>query len=465
MNTPIELPANPFASLRDNAAVSATPHTELFSAAELETLAYRRFNPLSTLTAQSLSSALDAFSAGILASAARLWEEIARRDETVATVKAKREEAAALRDWSVVPLDDTPAAQDQAAALEHFYRHLRAAHALNRHTAGGFPLLVTQMMDAVSFGYAAHHLIWHPDTGRPLALPSGRSVPALSATFEYVPLEFFEARTGELRFLGLSLGYDGAPLAPGEWMITTGPGIMRAASILHYYKRLAQHDLINFSEKFGTPGLVVHTTAGKDSPEGQAAANLARGLAGNYRGVQYGATENKIEVVWPTGGGNSSQLPMTAIIEDAKRGLATLFLGEDLSTLSRGGQAVGASVQGEERVRRERADCARIEETLNAAIDPVVLRWFFGEGAPILARVTLEAPINEDRTLLCNLVEQLVNMGARVPVAAIARRLNVPLAHTGDQVLQPLTQALQSIREPAPTALAGAFNAEEPTTL
>ncbi len=84
-------------------------------------------------------------------------------------------------------------------------------------------------------------------------------------------------------------------------MITTGPGLMRAASILHYYKRLAQHDLINFSEKFGTPGLVVHTTAGKDSPEGQAAANLARGLAGNYRGVQYGAAENKIEIVWPDG--------------------------------------------------------------------------------------------------------------------------------------------------------------------
>ena len=460
MNTPIELPANPFASLRDHAGASAAvTRTELFSAAELETLAYRRFNPLASLTAPSLSAALDAFTAGLLAPAVRLWEEIARRDETVATVKAKREEAAALRDWAVVPLDESPAAQDQAAALESFYQRLRAAHALNRHTTGGFPLLVTQMMEAVSFGYAAHHLIWNPDAGRSVTLPSGRRVPALSATFEYVPLEFFEARTGELRFLGLSLGYDGEPLAPGEWMITTGPGLMRAASILHYYKRLAQHDLVNFSEKFGTPGLVVHTTAGKESPEGQSAADLARGLAGNYRGVQYGAAENKIEVVWPTGGGNSAQLPMTAIIEDCKRGLATLFLGADLSTLSRGGQGVGASVQSEEQTRRERADCARIEETLNAAIDPVVLRWFFGEGAPILARVTLAAPINEDRTLLCSLVQQLVNLGAQVPIAAIARRLDVPLARAGDQVFRLPAQPLQTIREPAPTALAEVFNA------
>ncbi len=436
-------------------------NTELFSAAEVEQLAYRRFNPLATLTAQSLSAALDAFGSGALMAAARLWQEIAVRDETVAAVKAKREESVVQREWTVVPLDESGDAQDQAAALEHFYRHLRTAHALNRHAAGGFPLLAAQMMDAVSFAYAAHHLIWHPDAACPVTLPSGRIVPSLSATFEYVPLEFFEARTGELRFLGLNLGFNGEPLALGQWMITTGPGLMRAASILHYYKRLAQHDLINFSEKFGTPGLVVHTTAAKDTPEGQSASALARSLAGNYRGVQYNAPENKIEVVWPEGGTGGGDLPMTGIIEDCKRGLATLYMGADLSTLSRAGQSVGASLQGEDRARRERSDCARIEETLNAAIDPVVLRWFFGPDAPILAKFTLAAPINEDRTLLGNLVQQLVNMGARVPIAAVARRLNVPLARGADEtVFQPPITPMEPIREPGASAQAAAFNAE-----
>ncbi len=455
MNTPIALPADPYPPQPDAGA----PNAEIFSRAELEELAYRRFNPLATLTAATLSSALDAFGAGSLMGAARLWEEIARRDETLASVKAKREEAVAQRDWTVQPLDDSPEAQDQAAALENFYRHLRAAHATQRHTTGGFPLLVTQMMEAISFGYAAHHLIWQPDARRPLTLPSGRVVPALTATFEYVPLEFFEARTGELRFLGLNLGVNGDVLAPGQWLVTTGPGLMRAASILHYYKRLAQHDLINFSEKFGTPGLVVHTTAGKDSPEGKAAANLARGLAGNYRGVQYGAEVNKIEIVWPEGGSVSANLPMTAIIEDCKRGLATLFLGEDLSTLSRAGQAVGASVQGEDRARRERSDCARVQETLNATIDPAVLRWFFGEDAPVLARLVIDVPVFEDRAMLGNLVQQMVNLGARVPVAEVARRLHVPLARAGDLVFQAQAQPATPISEPAAGTLA-AFNAE-----
>ena len=453
-----ELTSDPFLTSTEPSAGATS--TEIFTAVELEQLAYRRFNPLATLTAQSLSRALDGFSAGAVSAAARLWQEIVHRDETVAAVKAKREEAVAQRAWRVVTLDDSVAARDQAAALECFYRNLRAAHALNRHTAGGFPLLASQMMEAVSFAYAAHHLIWRPDAGCMVALPSGRTVPALTATFEYVPLEFFEARTGELRFLGMNLGFNGEALAPGQWMVTTGPGIMRAACILHYYKRLAQHDLINFSEKFGTPGLVVHTTAPKDSPEGKGAADLARSLAGNYRGVQYNAPENRIETVWPQGGTGSGNLPMTGIIDECKRGLATLFLGADLSTLSRGTGAVGASIQGEEQTRRERADCARSEETLNAAVDPVVLRWFFGPGAPVLARFVLEAPVNEDRTLLGNLVQQLVNLGARVPVAAVARRLNVPLAEEGEAVLQPPTAPMQPIREPGPSAQAEAFNGE-----
>ena len=36
----------------------------------------------------------------VLMPAARLWEEIARRDETIASVKAKREEAVSQRDWT-----------------------------------------------------------------------------------------------------------------------------------------------------------------------------------------------------------------------------------------------------------------------------------------------------------------------------------------------------------------------------
>ena len=411
----------------------------IFSAAEVKQLAYRRFNPFAYLTPERLALALDAFMAGDPRSAAILWAAMLLRDVTLATIREKRNEAVALRDWTVeIVGDDTPAAQDQAAALTAFYKRLVAANALNVHETGGFSKLATQMMDAVPFGYAVHHLIYQPDAAASFKLPSGRTVPALGARFEQVPLEFFEFRTGELRFLSLNQAYVGSPLVPGAWMITTGPCLMMAASFKHFAKRLAEQDLINFSQKFGTPGLMVYTTALKGTPEGNAAEDAARSLGADYRGVQHGATENKSEFIWPSGGTGAGNLPMTEIIEEIKRELTSLFLGADLSTMSRGGAAkgVGASLQADEQEKRERADCERISETLNAQVDPVVLRWFFGQNAPILARVVLESPINEDRSLLGNLVGQLVNLGAKVPVQEVARRLQVPLAKDGEETLQ-----------------------------
>ena len=416
--------------------VGASP-VPIFTASQVQELAYRRFNPFAYLTPERLAQALDAYEAGDPRMAAILWAAIIRRDPTVATIVEKRTEAVALRDWTVVALNNSPEAQDQAAALTSFYKALVAADALNVHATGGFPLMVTQMMNAIPYGFAVHHLIWLPDAAHTITLPSGRVVPGLSARFEHVPLEFFEFRTGALRFLGLDQAYTGAPLVPGAWMITAGPCLMMAASFKHYAKRLAEQDLINFSEKFGTPGLMLHTTAQRGTPEGDEAVAAARSLGADYRGVAFGSTENKTEFIWPSGGTGSGNLPMTNIIEEIKRELTSLFLGADLSTMSRGGsqKGVGASLQADEQEKREQADCARITETLNAQVDPIVIRWFFGDGAPMLAKVVLESPINEDRALLIALVGAMVGMGAQVPVQEIARRLQLPLANKGDMVL------------------------------
>ena len=423
-----------------NAGMSAVggDAVPIFSAAEVEQLSYRRFNPFARLTPERLAQALDSYEIGDPRSAAQLWAAMLRRDTTLATIREKRNEAVALRDWTVVPADDTPAAADQAAALTWFYKNLVAGDSLNIHATGGMAKLFTQMMDCVPFGFAVHHLLFQPDAAESFKLPSGRVVPALRARFEQVPLEFFEFRTGELRFLGLDQAYNGAPLVPGAWMITTGPALMMAVSFKQFAKRLAEQDWINYCQRFGTPGVMLHTTAQKGTPEGQAAEMAARELGSNFRGVAYQAAENKAEFLSPSGSSGSGTLPMAALIEEIKRELTSLFLGADLSTMSRGGasRGVGASLQADEQEKRERADCERISETCNAQVDPTVIRWFFGQGAPILAKFALESPINEDRALLGDLVAQMVGLGAQVPVAETARRLQVPLAKAGEDVLQ-----------------------------
>lgn len=412
-----------------------TPAEALFSPQEIEQFAFRRFNPLPSLNAGTLTSALDAFSVGELAPASRLWTEIARRDPMVSTLKAKREEAVSLQPLRVEPLNDSPEAADQVAVLEAFYQGVRAGHALDRHVTGGVARLIQQMMESTAFRYAAHHIRWQPNAGREVELPSGRRVPCLCATFDQVPLDLFEARTGELRFLKLDQYYTGENLAADQWMITSGQGLMFAASILHFYKRLATHDFVNFSEKFGTPSIFGQTTGSKDSDQGEAMRDAVRSLASNYRGVQYGAPENKIEFLWPSGG-SSSTLPMEKIIESSNRDLAILFLGADLSTISRG-DSVGASLQGDEQWKRTVADCARISETLQATIDPQVVRWYFGPRARVLAKVTIVAPDNEDREQLRKNIATAVSLGARVSVEKAATALGVPLADEGEDALTP----------------------------
>lgn len=415
---------------KKNAGAAPQP---IFSTAELEQLAFRRFNPYANLTAVTLSGALDAYEAGEIFTAARIWARIAKSDPIINTVKPKREEAVALRPISTRPLDDTPAAADQAAALKAFYERARASHATKRHVAGKSSLLLEQMMESVAFEFAVHHIIWQPNAAQPIALPSGRSLPGLAATFEYVPLEFFEARTGALRFLGLNNFYNGADLEPNNWLVTNGPGLMFAACILHYFNRLARHDMVNFSEKFGTPGTLVHTTAQQGTPEGESAFKLAQSLASNYRGVLYGAPENKAEYLWPQGGAAGAELPMHVLNMDIKQELISMWMGADLSTMSRGGgkgasaPVVGASVQGEDQEKKERRDCKRIGDTLNASVDPIVLRWFFGQNAPILAEAFIDYPENEDRSQLGDSVKLMVEAGAEVPIEPIAKRLNVPL--------------------------------------
>jgi phage gp29-like protein len=50
-----------------------------------------------------------------------------------------------------------------------------------------------------------------------------------------------------------------------------------------------------------------------------------------------------------------------------------------------------------------------------------------------LARVSIDAPKNEDRTILSNLVAETVGLGAQVPIEPVMKRLNIPVAKEGDK--------------------------------
>ena len=95
-------------------------------------------------------------------------------------MKPKREKDVSQLERQVLALPNSGDAGEQhRAVLEDFWNNVSCINAYDRNERGGFRRLVKQMMSAVSYKYACHHIVWQPMHG------------TLRATFEFVPLWLF----------------------------------------------------------------------------------------------------------------------------------------------------------------------------------------------------------------------------------------------------------------------------------
>lgn len=410
-----------------------------------------RFNPLASLTASSLTRSLDSFDRGDLREAAVLWDSIANRDDTIPSVKAKREKSIAHKTLETVPLEASDAADEHRDVLESFWRHVRYVSAWDRSDAGGVQKLIRRMQEAVSYRYAVHHIVWRP------------TAQGLRATFEYVPLWFFEAREARLRFLPSGYGLDGLELDSDEWLISSGDGLMIAASIGYFCKRATLQDWLRFSEKFSQPGVLGRTSAGKGTPEGEAMRQAVSRFGNEWAAVLYGDDGSKktgIELVQANG--NPAAMPMPALIERVDRKISALYRGADLSTMSAGsGEGTGASLQSEEQDILERADAAERSEELQR-VERTVIRWHFGEDAEPLAQTRLIVPEREDQQLLLDAVKTFVDLGANLSTSDTLGRYGLSEA-SGDEAT--LERRARPGDEPRPAARDDAPRTPAPNAL
>ena len=385
-----------------------------------------RFNPLRSLTAQSLTIALEGFEAGDLRNAALMWDAMCKRDDTISSVKAKREKSVSNRDWQILTSDDTPDAEKHKTVLEEFWNNITAVNAYDRNERGGVARLVRQMMEAASFRYAAHHIVWKPSRGK------------LTAEFEYVPLWFFENHTGELRFIQDGLGYEGTAMDAAEWVVTCGDGVMIAGSIAYFAKRLSLTDWLTFSEKFGMPGVLGRTNQGKDTDAGAAMASAVESFSNDWAAVIYGddgTVKDPIQLI--TASGSSSTLPFPELIERLDRKLAALYRGADLSSMSAGqGAGDGASLQGDESDILEADDARMVSESIQR-IERQVIEWHFGRGVQPLAYFQIILPQREDMKLKLDAVKQLHAMNVPLGIADLRETFGIATPASGEETTQP----------------------------
>jgi phage gp29-like protein len=367
--------------------------------ADVVQLALRsRFNPLRGLTPQLLSVYLDNFMLGFVAYAALVWDQIEKRDDIIRNVASKRKKALAKYKRKSFQREQTPEAQSHAQALDEFYDNITVVNALDQNETGGFPLLVRQMMDAVGKYYAVHEIVWQPGE-------------ILTAELRFVPLWFFENRSGRLQFLKLPLGgANGEPLEAGGWMITKGDGIMEACSIAYMFKNMPLKDWVSYSDKYGTPGVLGQTNAAKGSEAGEALKAAVASFGQNWSGVVYGADgaiKEPISLITARGEGT---LPFPPLVERMDRALASLWRGSDLSTMSADNK--GASVQQDESDLLLEDDAAMVSETLQLYIDRWVIWQKFGVKPLAYSRIVV--PESRNVSLDLQIDELLLKAGARM---------------------------------------------------
>lgn len=343
-----------------------------------------RFNPIRHATPASLARDLDMFDGGYLRAASLLWEKIEERDDMVRPTSLERKSTVSARKFEVVTPVPGEEAEAHKAALEYFFNHLTVTDALDLNVKGTFSLLVEQMMSAMLNRYAVHEVIWQP--GRRDA--KGR--PALTAELKFCPLYLFENTSGRLAYTGPLASTAGVPLDQDGWMITTGDGIMTAVSVAWMFKRLSLTDWLNFSEKFGIPGVHGTTNAPKGTPEWNEFVNALERFANDW--IMASATGSEVKLIEV---GKSGDAPFSPMVERMDRSITILMLGSDLATLSRE-NGTGASLQGASTERRLARDCERVSSTLQVELSRKVIAMLFGEGVEPLAYVQIPPPKSQD---------------------------------------------------------------------
>jgi phage gp29-like protein len=362
-----------------------------------------RWNPLRNCTPQSLARDLDAFDVGWIRNAALLWESLELRDDMAKTVIPKRKKAVSHRPWAIVKLEDSPEADRQKEVVEGFYNHITATDALDLNVRGDFTLLVRQMMDAQFKGYAVHEILWQP----------GRD---LRAELKFVPLYLFENTTGKLRYTGPTGGLGGVDLEPGGWMVTCGDCLMAAISSAWMLKRLSLADWLNFSERFGLPGIHGMTDAAMGTPEWDAFVEALSKFANDW--IMASSKGDEIKLIEA---GKTGDAPFRPMVDRMDAAIARLVRGGDLSTISRE-NGVGASLQGDETDILEKDDCKQISSHLNIHLTRQVIAYTFGRQVEPLVYIEIQPTPNQDIQLEMKVDDHLKKMGVPLAVTDVAER-------------------------------------------
>ena len=381
-----------------------------------------QYNALFHLDPDRLVDAITSFNAGNLGQLARIIRDFEERDDKMATCAMKMRASVGRCDYSILVkegFENDERAKRHAEILKRFWSTVNVTSRFNMNERGGLRLLKKQMMEAQSYGYAVHEIVWRP-------LANGE----IAAEFIKLPLWHFENRTGALRFLPTETAVEGVPMAEGEWLVTTGDGVGIPASICAMAKRMCFQDWLLFSERSGMPIIVGTTGATFRSEQWN---NIKGAIRNIYRDTRVLLDSgSKIEAIDT---GHAANIPFPPLVEWSDRAIAALYRGADLSTISKG-DGTGASLQGDEAGMIEQDAAANLGETLHEQVDRFVIRYVTGDDEP-LASISVEPVKKPDVDTDIKIDNHLAALGVKLSKADALQRYGRTEAESDDDALQP----------------------------
>ena len=397
-----------------------------------------RFNALYGCDPDKIASAVTSFACGYLGPIARIIEEFERRDDKMMVGSMKMKASVGRCDYQIrikEGFENDPRAKIHADTLKKFWSTIRTTDRFKQNERGGFRLLRKQMMEAQSYGFAVHEIVWTP-------VADG----SIRAEFIRMPLWHFENKTGALRFLRNANASDGVEMVSGEWLVTTGDGVGIAASIVAMAKRLSFQDWLLFSERSGMPIIIGKTGATFGSDQWNRLRGLISAIYRDTRAlVDSGTTIEAIQT------GSTANLPFPALIEWADRAIASLYRGADLSTISKG-EGTGASLQGEESGMLEQDACENLSEALHEQVDKFVIRYATGDEEP-LAYVSIESTVKQDVDTDIKIDQHLGEFGVRLSKKDMLARYGRTEAKDDDDAAERKMSGQELPSEPATSGL------------
>lgn len=416
------------------------------ASAERITLTLRtRSNPLQGIDPARLAAMATSYRAGYVRDMADLLDVLFEREGQLLSVAPKRWRAVSSLDWQLSPLPGAPkgrALDLQTAAADHLLRTLTVKRALRQDEKGGLRRLVEFLMEASAYGWSPHELAWIPSR-----TPQGQ--PAYRVACTQLPLRYFEATTGVLRYLAQDYDLSGSPLAPNQWLVHAMRPLGVASAIACVLKNLSLQDWLFFSEKYSCPTTIGETPAAQGSPEWKNFEEMVANLGNDSAAIMSQGCKVVFEHI-----GTAGTNPQTALVEYMDRALAVLWRGGDLSTLS-ATQGVGANSQQEEKEALEEDDAIGIGETIQQGLVAPLIRSLYGDEPLVTFNLRLRNRSNTAQRL--SVLTFARDSGIPLGIPGVREELDLPAPG-------PEETEFLSVPAPAPSPFGGPLaNAGEDT--